>query len=39
MLIEKQGKVTPDKVFLSRWKKLGVIETLDKNTFKKVVKI
>lgn len=39
VLIEKQGKVTPDKVFLSRWKKLRVIEALDKNTFKKVVKV
>ena len=32
LLIEKQGKVTPDKVFLNRWKKLRVIEIIDKNT-------
>lgn len=36
LLIEKQGKVTPDKVFLNRWKKLRVIEIIDKNTFKKL---
>ncbi len=36
LLIEKQGKVTPDKVFINRWKKLRVIEIIDKNTFKKV---
>lgn len=36
LLIEKSGKVTPDKVFLNRWKKLKVIEVVDKNTFKKV---
>lgn len=36
VLIEKQGKVTPDKVFINRWKKLKVIEIVDKNTFKKV---
>ena len=35
LLIEKQGKVTPDKVFLCRWKKLRVIEMVDKNTFRK----
>lgn len=35
LLIEKQGKTMPDKVFLSRWKKLKVIEMIDKNTFKK----
>ena len=38
LLIEKQGKVTPDKVFLSRWKKLRVIEVVDKNTFRKTKK-
>ena len=36
LLLEKQGKVTPDKVFLYRWKKLKVIEIIDKNTFRKV---
>ena len=36
LLIEKQGKVTPDKVFLNRWKKLRVIEIIDKNTFRKL---
>jgi hypothetical protein len=38
LLIEKQGKVTPDKVFINRWKKLRVIEIIDKNTFRKVKK-
>ncbi len=38
VLIEQQGKVTPDKVFINRWKKLKVIEIIDKNTFKKVKK-
>jgi hypothetical protein len=38
ILIEKQGKVTPDKVFLNRWKKLRVIEVIDRNTFRKVKK-
>lgn len=38
LLIEKQGKVTPDKVFLCRWKKLRVIEVIDRNTFRKVKK-
>lgn len=37
MLIEKNGKVTPDKVFLYRWKKLKVIEIIDKNTFRKTI--
>ena len=36
LLIEKQGKVTPDKVFINRWKKLRVIEIIDKNTFRKL---
>ncbi len=36
LLIEKQGKVTPDKVFINRWKKLKVIEIIDKNTFRKL---
>lgn len=35
-LIEKLGKITPHKVFLSRWKKLRVIEVIDKNTFRKL---
>ena len=38
LLIEQQGKVTPDKVFINRWKKLRVIEIIDKNTFRKVKK-
>ena len=38
LLIEKQGKVTPDKVFINRWKKLRVIENINKNTFHKVKK-
>lgn len=36
LLIEKQGKVTPSKVFINRWKRLRVIELIDKHTFKKV---
>jgi len=38
LLIEKQGKVTPDKVFINRWKKLRVIEIIDRNTFRKTKK-
>ena len=38
LLIEQQGKVTPDKVFINRWKKLRVIEIIDKNTFRKTKK-
>ena len=38
LAIEQQGKSTPDKVFISRWKKLRVIEPIDKNTFRKKVK-
>ena len=38
LLIEQQGKVTPDKVFINRWKKLRVIEIIDKNTFRKLKK-
>ena len=35
-LIEQQGKTTPDKVFLSQWKKLRVIEEVEKDTFRKL---
>ena len=35
-LIEQQGKTTPDKVFLSQWKKLRVIEEIEKDVFKKL---
>ena len=35
-LIEQQGKTTPDKVFLSQWKKMRVIEEIEKDTFRKV---
>lgn len=34
--IERQGKSTPDKTFINRWKKLRVIEFIDKNTFRKL---
>lgn len=34
--IEQQGKTTPDKVFLSQWKKLRVIEEIEKDVFKKL---
>lgn len=33
--IEKQGLTTPYRVFLYQWKKLRVIEGIDKNTFRK----
>ena len=36
LLIEKTGKTTPDKIFICRWKKLHVIEIIDKNTFRKL---
>lgn len=35
-LIEQQGKTTPDKVFLSQWKKLRVIEETEKDVYKKL---
>ena len=34
-LIEQQGKTTPEKVFLCQWKKLRVIEIVDKDTYRK----
>ena len=34
--IEKQGLTTPYRVFLYQWKKLRVIEGIDKNTFRKI---
>lgn len=34
--IEKQGLTTPYRVFLYQWKKLKVIEGIDKNTFRKI---
>ena len=36
--IEKQGLTTPYRVFLCQWKRLRVIEGIDKNTFKKIIK-
>lgn len=39
LLIEQKGKTTPEAVFLCRWKKLKVIEAVDRNTFKKVKKL
>ena len=36
--IEKQGLTTPYRVFLCQWKRLRVIEDVDKNTFKKIFK-
>ena len=36
--IEKQGLTTPYRVFLYQWKRLRVIEGVDKNTFKKIIK-
>lgn len=35
-LIEQQGKTTPDKVFLSQWKKLRVIEEVEENVYRKL---
>ena len=35
-LIEQSGKVTPVKVFIYQWKKLRVIEAIDRNNFRKV---
>ncbi|MBR6167265.1 MAG: hypothetical protein IKQ50_02415 [Paludibacteraceae bacterium] len=35
-LIEQQGKTTPDKVFLSQWKKMRVIEEIEKDTYHKL---
>lgn len=35
-LILQQNMTTPDKVFLSQWKKMRVIEVIDSNTFRKV---
>ena len=34
-LIEQQGKTTPDKVFICQWKKLRVIEEVEKDTYRK----
>ena len=36
--IEKQGLTTPYRVFLYQWKRLRVIEGVDKNTFKKIIR-
>lgn len=36
--IEKQGLTTPYRVFLCQWKRLRVIEGVDKNTFKKIIR-
>lgn len=35
-VLEQQGKATPVKVFLSQWKKLRVIEEIEKDVFKKL---
>ena len=37
-VLEQQGKATPVKVFISQWKKLRVIEEVDKDTYRKVRK-
>ncbi len=34
-LIEQQGKTTPDKVFICQWKKMRVIEEIEKDTYRK----
>ena len=35
-MIEQQGKTTPERVFICQWKKMHVIEIIDKDTFKKL---
>ena len=35
-VLEQQGKTTPDKVFLSQWKKMRVIEEIEKDVYKKL---
>ena len=35
-VLEQQGKATPVKVFLSQWKKLRVIEEVEKDVFRKL---
>ena len=35
-LLEQQGKATPVKVFLSQWKKLRVIEEVEKDVYRKL---
>ena len=35
-VLEQQGKTTPVKVFLSQWKKLRVIEEIEKDVYKKL---
>ncbi|MBR6018022.1 MAG: hypothetical protein IK073_05325 [Paludibacteraceae bacterium] len=35
-LLEQQGKATPVKVFLSQWKKLRVIEEVEKDVYRKI---
>ena len=37
-LLEQQGKATPVKVFLSQWKKLRVIEEVEKDVYRKMRK-
>ena len=36
--VEKQGLTTPYRIFLNKWESLKVIERIDKNTFKKIIK-
>ncbi len=35
-VLEQQGKATPVKVFLSQWKKLRVIEEIEKDVYRKI---
>lgn len=35
-VLEQQGKATPVKVFLSQWKKLRVIEEVEKDVYRKI---
>ena len=37
-VIEEEGKATPERIFLSQWKKLRVIEEIEKDVYHKVGK-
>ena len=36
--VEKLGLTTPYRIFLNKWESLKVIERIDKNTFKKIIR-
>lgn len=37
-IIDEQGKMTPDRIFLCQWKKMHLIEEIEKDTFRKLKK-